>query len=281
MNIAWGCAGLAFAAASLPFKQWTSYEAQITRRTLEDARWQGRGRLRIALVSDFHDGDGIWSGRALARLVKKEQVDLICVTGDLFTPERDGSEAIAFLQGVADWRPVYFVSGNHDEGMPEREALMDAIARQFGVHVLDNRKVRVRVREGWVEIFGVRDRTAYLDEDHWLWQVQQNLRALKPEEEDAYRILLCHRPEQTALFDQLGQQLVLSGHAHGGQWRLGKRGVYAPGQGMLPRYTKGLYRRGKRSPYMLAVSSGFAVDARVPRIANRPELVILDIVGKA
>lgn len=150
MNAAWGYAGMALTVASLPFKHWTNYEAQITRHTIEDAAWQGRGRLRIALVSDFHDGDGIWSGRALARLVRKEQVDLICITGDLFTPDRDGREALAFLDDVCEWRPIYFVTGNHDEGMPQAELLKARISRIFGVHVLDNRKVRVRVKEaGW------------------------------------------------------------------------------------------------------------------------------------
>ena len=278
MNAAWGYAGMALAVASLPFKHWTNYEAQITRHTIEDAAWQGRGRLRIALVSDFHDGDGIWSGRALARLVRKEQVDLICITGDLFTPDRDGREALAFLDDVCEWRPIYFVTGNHDEGMPEAALLKERIGRVFGVHVLDNRKVRVRVKEGWVEIFGVRDRTAYASEDAWLWELQQLLTEAAPPEED-YRILLCHRPEQTALFDQLRQHLVLSGHAHGGQWRLGRRGVYAPGQGVLPHYTRGIYKRRKKAPYTLAVSSGFAVDPLIPRLGNRPELVILDIVA--
>lgn len=280
MNVAWGVAGLVCTVASLPLKQLTNYEAQITRKTIVDEAWQGRGRLRIALVSDFHDGDGIWSGRVLARLVRKEQVDLICITGDLFTPERDGSEAIAFLRGVCDWRPVYFVSGNHDEGMPERDALLNALAHKFGIHVLDNRNVRVRVKESWLDIFGVRDRTAYTDEDNWLWHVQQCLHESSIGDSKDYRVLLCHRPEQTSLFDQLSQHLVLSGHAHGGQWRLGRRGVFAPGQGVLPRYSKGSYRRRKHAPYTLAVSGGFAVDPHVPRMNNRPELVILDIVGE-
>ncbi len=277
MNIGWGCAGLILAAASVPFKAWSNYEAKITRYTLEDANWQGRGRLRIALVSDFHDGDGIWSGRALARLVRREQVDLICITGDFFEPGREGKQAFDFLDGVCDWRPVYFVSGNHDEGMADYSLLKERISRVFGVHVLDNRGVRVRVKESWVELFGVRDRTAYSDEDQWLWHVQQQLKEQRAFRDD-YRVLLCHRPEQTALFDQLQQHLVLSGHAHGGQWRFGRRGTFAPGQGFLPRYTKGVYHRGKKAPYALIVSSGFAVDPHVPRLNNQPELVIIDIV---
>lgn len=278
MNIFWGTFGSVCALASLPFKAWASYEAQVTRLTIEDPAWKGKGRLRLAIVADFHDGDGIWSGRALARLVQREAVDLICICGDFFEPGRSGREACDFLDGVCEWRPIYFVSGNHDEGIADLAALKEMVSRRFGVHVLDDRNVRVRVKEAWVDILGVRDRTAYGDDDRWLWQVQQKLRERSAETED-YRILMCHRPEQTALFDQLHEHLVLCGHAHGGQWRWGRLGTFAPGQGLLPRYTRGMYKRGKKRPYHILVSGGFAVDPHIPRLNNRPELVIVDVVN--
>lgn len=278
MNKILGTTAAVFTLMSLPFKAWTDYDAQITRLTLKDPAWKGKGRLRLAVVADFHDGDEIWSGRALARLVRREAVDLICICGDFFEPGRSGQEACDFLDGVCEWRPIYFVSGNHDEGMPAFPVLKEMVSRRFGVHILDNRNIRVRVKDTWVELFGVRDRTAYGDDDRWLWQVQQCLRENAAERED-YRILMCHRPEQTALFDQLNEHLVLSGHAHGGQWRWGRQGTFAPGQGVIPRYTRGLYKRGKKQPYHLLVSSGFAVDPHIPRLNNRPELVIADIVN--
>ena len=278
MNVGWSCAGLALALSSLPLKKLTNYEAKITRHTIEDPAWNGNRRLRIALISDFHDGDGIWSGRALARLVRKEQVDLIFLAGDFFEPGRDGFEALTFLDGVCQWRPVYYVSGNHDEGMADFEALKNDISRFWGVHVLDNRKIRVRVHGTWIEIFGVRDQTAYANEDLWLYDIQQILRKDVASSHEEYRMLLCHRPEHTALFDQLNKNIVFCGHAHGGQWRLKNQGIFAPGQGLFPRYTKGIYKRGKRAPYHFVVGSGFAVDPMVPRFNNQPELVIVDIV---
>lgn len=280
MNLGWGCVGLALATVSLPFKSLTNYEAKITRYTIVDESWKGKSRLRIALISDFHDGDGIWSGRALARLVRREQVDLICLAGDFFEPGSDGMEALAFLDAVCEWRPIYYVSGNHDEGMPDFEHLKQNISRFFGVHVLDNRKLRVRAHGAWFEIFGVRDHTAYKSQDAWLWEVQQVLQEERTHEHDEYRILLCHRPEQTAFFDQLNKNIVFSGHAHGGQWRLKGRGLFAPGQGLFPKYTRGIYVRGKKLPYHLVVSGGFAVDPKIPRINNRPELVVLDVVAQ-
>ena len=58
--------------------------------------------------------------------------------------------------------------------------------------------------------------------------------------DSSYAPLYCEQGEKlTEYYRKLGLvdlpiQLILSGHAHGGQWRIGRRGVYAPGQGLLP-----------------------------------------------
>lgn len=276
MNWFWGCAGMTLAATSIPIKELVSYEAKVTRYTIDDESWQGKGRLRIALITDFHAGDGIWSGRALARLVRKEEVDLVCIVGDFFEPGRSYGEAMTFVEDINAWRPVYYVSGNHDEGEPHLEGLKEIMSSRYGVHVLDNRNVMVRVKDAWVDIFGVRDKGAYKSENEWLHDVQQVL-SEDTGATDAYRIVLCHRPEPTVLFDGLKKDLVLSGHTHGGQWRIFKKGVFALGQGAFPKYSKGIYKRCKKHPYHMVLSAGFAVDNKIPRINNRPELVILDI----
>lgn len=277
MNWFLGCAGAALAVSSIPMKELLNYEAKISRYTVDDEQWQGQGRLRIALVTDFHAGDGIWSGRALARLIKKEDVDLICIGGDFFEPGKSYGEAMTFVEEIGSWRPIYYVSGNHDEGEPHLEGLKAFMAGRYGVHVLDNRNISVRVKGTWVDIFGVRDRGAYKDKNEWLQDVKDSLEDEQGVREQSYHIALCHRPEHKALFNNLEKNLVLSGHTHGGQWRGFKRGVYAPGQGVLPKYTKGPYKCGKKRPYQMVVSAGFAVDKKIPRINNRPELVIVDI----
>ena len=69
---------------------------------------------------------------------------------------------------------------------------------------------------------------------------------------------------------QTGRELVLSGHAHGGQWQFFGHGVWAPGQGWWPRYTKGVYV-GR-----LVVSAGLSNTTWVPRICNPTEVVYIE-----
>jgi predicted MPP superfamily phosphohydrolase len=85
---------------------------------------------------------------------------------------------------------------------------------------------------------------------------------------DGYKILLSHHPEYYPLIEPYAD-LILSGHAHGGQFRLFGRGLFAPGQGFLPRYSKGMY--GK-----MCVSAGLTNTTWVPRINNPTELVIVE-----
>ena len=71
--------------------------------------------------------------------------------------------------------------------------------------------------------------------------------------------------------------LVLAGHAHGGQWRLpGVGGLFAPGQGPLPKYTAGMYRLGNT---VMCVSRGLGNSSFPLRIENKPELVTVTLRG--
>jgi predicted MPP superfamily phosphohydrolase len=86
-------------------------------------------------------------------------------------------------------------------------------------------------------------------------------------------ILLSHRPEFAASYSENGCDLVLSGHVHGGVWRLPRgRGLFAPGRKLLPRYSAGRYEIGSTT---LIVSRGLG-PATIPlRINNPPEVVLV------
>ena len=90
--------------------------------------------------------------------------------------------------------------------------------------------------------------------------------------ENGAKILLCHHPEyyKTYLKDKK-IDLIVAGHAHGGQWRLGRLAAFAPGQGIFPKYTKGVYDK------RLVVSTGLKKSGRIPRIFNKPEIVYINI----
>ncbi|MGX8705934.1 MAG: metallophosphoesterase, partial [bacterium] len=94
---------------------------------------------------------------------------------------------------------------------------------------------------------------------------------------ESYAVLLAHRPEYAELYAECGFDLVLSGHAHGGQWRVPGllNGLFAPNQGLFPKYTGGVYQIDDTT---MVVSRGLAREStRVPRFYNRPELVIVEL----
>lgn len=95
--------------------------------------------------------------------------------------------------------------------------------------------------------------------------------------QEYYTILLSHRPELINDYLDYSSDLILSGHAHGGQWRIPflVNGVFAPGEGTFPEFAGGLYSFEQTS---FIVSRGLARETTwVPRIFNRPELVIINI----
>jgi predicted MPP superfamily phosphohydrolase len=89
-----------------------------------------------------------------------------------------------------------------------------------------------------------------------------------------FTILLAHRPELFSVYVKHGVDLVLSGHAHGGQFRIGKQGIFAPGQGLFPKYTHGVVTEGRTS---MVISRGIGNSAFPFRVNNRPELVMVTL----
>lgn len=276
----WPWAGLTLALAGVSYRIWRlfSYEPIISRYHLPDPAWQGDRPLRLALVSDFHSGSGQWSGEALGRIILNEEVDALCIAGDLFDAKGGIDEGLSLLRALVPHMPVFFVTGNHEESRFDRADMANNL-KEMGVAVLDNAGAAVNLAGMRVEVLGFVDPTAYADRDEWVWAAGLPLKEKAPSA-SAYRIVLSHRPEQKNFYSQLQAHLVLAGHAHGGQWRLPVLGgLYAPGQGLFPRLTRGIYKCGKKHPYQMVVSAGFALHPLVPRINNRPELVIVDIAA--
>lgn len=90
---------------------------------------------------------------------------------------------------------------------------------------------------------------------------------------DAYRILLSHAPERFDSYVEAGFDLVLAGHAHGGQFRLPLLGgLYAPGQGVFPKYDSGIFAIGRTD---MVVSRGIGNSVIPVRFANRPEVILI------
>ena len=241
--------------------------------------------VRIAHLSDLHSCRYGNAQEKLLRAIHEEAPDVIVMTGDMFDDKRDDQETAYLVQGLSGRYPCYYVTGNHEywAGKEKFSKKME-ILKANGVRILHSETELLQINGESLQIAGLDDPDKSLDFHYrrGLSSFQGSLskelsaldRALDP---DTFALLLTHRPELFPLYRDTRFDLVLSGHAHGGQWRLPflQNGVYAPHQGFFPRYSGGLYR--EKGTTMIA-SRGLARESTaVPRFYNPPELVIIDI----
>lgn len=267
----------ALLACLIPYLLWAN--AALTVSHVELDLLPGEGSFTIAQVSDLHNAEFGGGNRELLAILEEAEPDLIAITGDLIDSRRtDPAPALAFLEGAVELAPVCYVTGNHEFRAYDAYQDLKSHMEELGVIVLENEsmvleEVPLRVIGLDDPSFGVRSDPSATPEQI----LQGALTALAPQagEEDLRTVLLAHRPEYVELYAQHGADLVLSGHAHGGQVRLpGVGGLYAPGQGFLPAYTSGLYQIGETS---LVVSRGLGNSLFPLRVNNRPEVVLVEL----
>ena len=216
---------------------------------------------------------------ALLRALREAAPDLICITGDFLDSRRTDLDFALELAGqLAEIAPAVYVTGNHEARLKDLSALEAGLAAR-GVRVL---------RDGWTPLARGGEEIALLGLDDpgfaagegWtlsegLDQTQARLSALLAQAGDRFSLVLSHRPELLPAYAEAGADLVLSGHAHGGQVRLpGIGGLFAPGQGILPRLTSGVHARGETR---LVVSRGLGNSAFPWRVFNPPEIVTVTL----
>ncbi len=248
--------------------------------------------VRIVLVSDLHSCRYGKNQCELIEAVTAQAPDLVLLTGDIFDDVRDNTDTELFLAGIADKFPCYYVTGNHEcWGGRYRFDVQMGILEKYNIPVLSGTAETLSVRGETIRLCGVDDPDVYMvntdlktdpagysraqadKEETFLGQIASVSASAK----EGYTILLSHRPEYFAVYTQYAFDLVLCGHAHGGQWRIPGilNGLYAPHQGIFPEYAGGRYDANGTT---MLVSRGLARETtRVPRIFNRPELVVVEI----
>lgn len=234
--------------------------------------------VRIALVTDLHScryGD---HESELIEAIDSQHPDIILLGGDIFDDKIGNENTIDFLEGINGRYPIYYVTGNHEfwGGVDQYDVQM-SILDDMGIPRLQGDVLSLDINGNSIGLAGVDDYDGYLvDED--LILEDQFVDAYLNLDADSYNIILAHRPEYIDTYSAHNYDLALCGHAHGGQWRIPGllNGLYAPNQGMFPKYAGGLYTMGNTT---MIVSRGLAREStRLPRLYNRPELVIVDLV---
>lgn len=234
--------------------------------------------VRIVLVTDLHSCRYGENESDLIDTIDRLDPDLVCLVGDIFDDTLPDDNTECFLAGISDRYPCYYVTGNHECRSKKRAFLekMEKLA-QYGITRLENESREIELYGRKIRICGVDD-PGYDAYDR-KYRIEKALEGLKKDPADsAYTILLSHRPQYFPQYAGCGFDLVLCGHAHGGQWRIPwilENGLYAPGEGIFPKYTTGKHVRGNTT---MVVSRGLAKEStRVPRFYNRPEVVLVEI----
>lgn len=236
---------------------------------------QSFDNYKIVQVSDLHNTEFGKGNEKLIKKIKDNNPDVIFITGDLVDSSRTNIDiAINFAEEVNKIAPIYYVTGNHEASINEYELLQSKL-EDIGVIILDNKCTEIKKDNDVINIVGFDDpnfvNDYIIDSDSIFSNYLNEINI----ENDNYTILLSHRPE---IFDYYVKQkfnLVFSGHAHGGQFRIPFiGGVIAPNQGMFPRYTSGVYEKENTK---MVVSRGLGNSIIPFRINNNPELVVITL----
>lgn len=222
----------------------------------------------ITLISDLHGQ----VADSLLSLLRRSRPELIAITGDLVDSRRQELQAaLAFVRETASIAPCYYAPGNHESRLPQYPALVSQL-QQAGVTLLDDREILLSRDGSHIRLLGLLD-PAF---PGGMERVQRVLETAGRNQD--FQLLLSHRPELFPLYARNGFDLILSGHAHGGQVRIpGVGGLYAPGQGLFPKWDGGVYTQWGST---LVVSRGLGNSAAPLRICNPPELVSLTLVRR-
>ena len=216
----------------------------------------------IAQVSDLHNTRFGKDNRKLLDALENAKPQLIAIIGDLVDSRRTDPEvAVAFAREAVRIAPVYYVPGNHESRIPEIYGpLKDALA-DLGVVILENKQARIEKDGQTIGLIGLTDPNFGI-----AWPAFST---------DGYQVVLSHRPERFAQYADRGYDLVLTGHAHGGQIRLPwLGGLFAPHQGLLPEYDAGMHTQQNTT---MVVSRGLGNSAFPLRFNNRPEVVVITL----
>lgn len=252
------CGGLALIFAFI----WANNSLLKTTRYKLKVEGLSRG-VRIVHLSDLH---GKSFGRGNARLIArvlKEQPDFIAVTGDIIHRygERNKRVALRLVSSIEKIAPVLYVSGNHEmRNKGYRFFRRDLI--EAGATVLDDCSVDIC----GLTVAGLNCAS----------QKNGTVFKLLPEDKAGCKVLLAHKPQFLDEYAPAGYDVILCGHAHGGQWRIPFTdiGFYSPGQGILPKLTSGVHTRGKTRE---VISRGLGNSECPLRLFNRPEIVTVDL----
>ena len=238
--------------------------------------------LRMLCLSDLHGKQFGKNGELLIRKAESMAPDLIVFPGDTLSADLHNlTPTLDLLKRLCQIAPCFLIPGNHEKRSGQWDDLK-MLLEQHGVTVLQNSRWDGVINGVPVHILGLDEGIAvskldYLRAAVGTLEYPMNEPLLEQLcESDGAKIVLSHFPEcfEKGGYCRFKFDLMISGHAHGGHFRLNEKvGVLAPGQGLFPKFCQGLYGSRPR----LLVCRGLGNDSILPRINNRPEMALITL----
>lgn len=256
---------------------WENTALQISRYSLTFANLpESFDGYRIVHISDLHNAETSKDNKKLIDYIKQCKPDIICITGDIIDSRRtDIAVALNFVGEIVEIAPCYYVTGNHEQRVRQYPELKKGL-ENIGAIVLDDEFAYINQKDSTIKIIGINDpsfETTFPENN--VSVIGRKLAELKTEK-DTFTLLLSHRPELFDVYASNKIDLVLTGHAHGGQFRIGG-GLFAPNQGFFPEYDAGVFYKDGTN---MVVSRGIGNSIIPIRINNRPEIVFIELKNK-
>jgi predicted MPP superfamily phosphohydrolase len=207
--------------------------------------------LKILQISDYHNSK---LNDFVLKNIKRLAPDIIVITGDLIDERTKSYENVYRLveEAIMINSNIYFISGNHEWKNGNILKLLQGLAKRK-IKILNNKNVTININDYKVNICGVDDfHTNHSDLN----------KAVQGIDKDILTVMLSHSPDVIKKLYNKDADIILSGHTHGGQVRLPFLGaIVAPGQGILPKYSKGIYKLRKDT--VLYIDSGLGT-SKIP-----------------
>ena len=245
-------------------------------------------KIRIVQISDLHSKEFGKNNNTLYKIIMEQKPDIIVATGDLIDSNMKRiNEIIEFCSRLNKKAPVYYILGNNEIRCSRLNEIIEKL-KEKNINILENEITTIKIKDNIINILGLAEKRVdkgemFYSKVNSRYEID-NADSLfrKLEKLIGVKIILSHYPEN---YEYIGENsyskynfdIMFSGHAHGGQFILpGIGGIFAPGQGLFPKYYKGIYSEKSK----LVVSRGLGNSEFPLRLFNRPDLVVVDIINK-
>lgn len=272
---------LAAIAVILPFA--FNNRLTITTHEIRSDKIADDSAVRIVLLSDLHNTLFGSDQQPLISRIASQNPDIILLAGDIMVDAVHNQNTRLFFEGIRNIAPIFYVTGNHEYwgSNSDNIHIIREIVESYGIRILSDEFEKMYINGNKLIIAGLEDpdKINAVPDYNQAEAMQQAFGGLS-EFDGYFKILLVHRPEHIELYAKYPFDLVAAGHTHGGQVRIPfiLDGLYAPNQGLFPRFTGGVYTHNGLT---LVVTRGLTIThPRVPRIFNPPEITVIILEGE-